>query len=124
MHVSEMPWGIWGPHCLTHYLKKTGEARFAAPEEVYYPIHFRDRNLFFRRPRSVQTALHRTTTTLHLWAPIKRFAAARFEGFPPEASFLWRRLEHHGLDPTVGQVTRFGDQMFGDRQEDVAAHGA
>ena len=32
VHVSEQPWGIWGPLALTHFLKKTGEARFAERE--------------------------------------------------------------------------------------------
>lgn len=112
VHVSEMPWGVWGPLCVTHFLKKTGEAKFAKPMEVFYPVHYRDRNVFFKRP--VRTLRHITddTITVHLWARIKKFAGVNFGGYPPEGSFIARRMEMHGLDPKFGRVVSHGKMKF------------
>lgn len=120
VHVSEMPWGIWGPLCVTHFLKLTGEARHAAPVEVYYPIHYRDRNLFLKRPARVTAAIGKDTVTLHMWARIKKFVGANFGGYPPEGSFIHERMERHGLSRTEGRVVSHGKIKFDHAAWDAA----
>lgn len=120
VHVSEMPWGIWGPHCVTHFLRKTGEARFAAPRRVYYPIHYRDRNLFLKRPVRVLSQLSDDTVTLHLWARIKKFCGVHFGGYAPEKSFLHQRMQFHGLEREFGRVTSHGRLTFDHAEFDKA----
>ncbi|MEL7463564.1 MAG: hypothetical protein AAFN79_05830 [Pseudomonadota bacterium] len=96
VHVSEMPWGIWGPLAITYFLKKTGEAKFAAPEAAYYPVHFKDRKLFFKRPTAVMRTFTEETRTIHLWARrTKRFVAKRHSGKALDDNFLgWAMREH------------------------------
>ena len=36
-HVSEMNWGVWGPHAVTAYVHKTGEDKYAFARDVLYP---------------------------------------------------------------------------------------
>jgi len=102
MHVSEMVWGLWGPLGLTEYLRKTGEIAHARPPEVFYPVHFADKELFFQRPMKTLGKLTEATRTIHLWSPVKKIAAKEFGGRPPEGSFLGRLLAEHGIDSPAG----------------------
>ncbi|KJZ17983.1 hypothetical protein [Loktanella sp. S4079] len=99
MHVSEMLWGIWGPVGLTAFLHQSGEYKYARETDVYYPLPFPDRRFMTQRPRKVLSLITQDTVCIHLWAPIKRFCAKRFEGVPPKNSFLDTRLALHGIDP-------------------------
>ena len=120
VHVAEMPWGIWGPLCVTHFLKKTGEAKFSQPMEVFYPVHYRDRNVFFKRPMRTLKHVTDKTVTLHMWARIKKFAGVNYGGYPPEGSFLHRRMEHHGLEREIGRVHSHGRLRFDHTEFDAA----
>lgn len=124
VHVSEMPWGVWGPLGVTWYLNKTGEAKYAQPMEVFYPIHYRDRNLFFKRPLRVTNALSDTTLTLHLWARIKKFSGAMYGGYAPSGSFLEQALIKHGIDQTQGRIVSHGKISFDHTEFDAAAANA
>ena len=104
MHVSEMPWGIWGPLGVTAYLLATGEARFARTTDVYYPVHFANRRGFAKRPSVVRKQLTEDTRCIHIWAPIKRFCARRHDGVPPEGSYLAQLLKKHSIDPHAAPV--------------------
>ena len=110
MHVSEMPWGIWGPLGVTAYLAQTGEIEHARPTDVYYPVHFADRRIFARRPMLTRKHLTDNTRCIHIWAPIKHFCAHRFGGIPPEGSYLDERLKHHGIDPREAPVIPQSDR--------------
>lgn len=49
VHVSEQPWGVWGPHAVTHFLHKTGEAKYALAQDGLYPFAYRDRRMMLKR---------------------------------------------------------------------------
>ena len=104
MHVSEMPWGIWGPLGVTAFLQKTGEDKYARPTDVYYPVHFANRRAFAKRPGVVRNKLTEETRCIHIWAPIKRFCARRSEGVPPEGSYLAGLLKKHGIEAAAAPV--------------------
>ncbi|MGB0498353.1 MAG: hypothetical protein ACPGID_08440 [Rubricella sp.] len=106
VHVSEMPWGIWGPLGVTGFLRETGEAEHARLRDVFYPVHFKERRVFFKRPMKTFSQLTDDTRTIHLWAPIKRFAASRFDGVPPDGSFLDFLLKEHDIDAHAAPVPR------------------
>ena len=89
---------------MSAYLKMTGEDRFARSTDVYYPVHFADRRIFTRRPALTRKHFTEETRCLHIWAPIKRFCARRFDGVPPEGSFLAQLLEQHGIDASAAPV--------------------
>jgi hypothetical protein len=106
MHVTEMKWGVWGPLGISHFARKTGEIEHACLPEVFYPLHFRDRRLLFRLPRRVESVLNENSYTIHMWAPIKRLAAAKFDGLCPPDSYIGHQLEFYGIDPCLAPVPR------------------
>lgn len=119
VHVSEMPWGVWGPHGLTWSLTTTGEARFAQQEAVLYPSPFPARPDFFKRPVKTLRLITEETLTVHLWGRIKRISAKRFDGGAPEGSFLGMLLKKHDIDPQDAPVRSHGRFTY-----DESDHGA
>lgn len=112
VHAAEMPWGVWGPHCVTWAARKSGEVKYAQPMSVFYPVPFRDRNVFFRRPVLAMNYAKDDTLTFHLWGRIKRMAGRRYEGSTPERSFLKYLLDKHHLDPGLARITSHGKFDF------------
>ena len=110
MHVSEMPWGIWGPLGVTAFLQKTGEDVHARPTDFYYPVSFANRRVFAKRPMKTLEQLTENTRCIHIWAPIKRFCARRSGGVPPEGSYLATLVEKHGIDPAAAPVPDQSDR--------------
>ncbi len=104
MHVSEMRWGIWGPGGLTAFSRETGEMKHALSVDHFYPITFADRNLLFKRPMTTLAKLTENTYTIHMWAPIKRFAAAQFDGLCPPKSYIGAQLRLIGVDPANAPI--------------------
>ncbi len=104
MHVSELPWGVWGPLGITAFARETGEFKHAQRLDVLYPIPFPDRRVLFKRPEKTQSYLTADSTTIHMWAPIKRFAASRFGGLCPPNSYIGQRLKEYGVDPSLAPI--------------------
>lgn len=66
MHISEFPWGAWGPFALTYVLNKTGEVTHQVDREVLYPVtgaHMRQNT---RWPNSAKHKLTIPDTTLSI----------------------------------------------------------
>ncbi|TCO74006.1 hypothetical protein [Rhodovulum euryhalinum] len=100
VHASEMPWGVWGPHAVTHFLHETGEARHAFPQEVLYPFSFRDRGKMLKRNLDVSPWVTGNTVSVHLYGRRMRARLVQKEGGAPHPkSFLGRLLTRHGIDP-------------------------
>jgi len=104
MHVGEMPWGVWGPLGITAFARETGEWTHAKGVDVLYPVPFPDRRILLRRPRKTLAYLTDNSFTIHMWAPIKRFAAQRFDGLCPEHSYVGQQLRNYGIDPSLAPV--------------------
>ncbi|MDU8945831.1 hypothetical protein [Ovoidimarina sediminis] len=104
MHVSEMIWGIWGPVGFTAHLRMSGEISHAKPIDVFYPVPFADRTVFFRRPAIAGRYLTEETRTIHLWAPIKKRAARKHDGLCRPGSFLAGLLKKHGIDDAAAPI--------------------
>lgn len=105
-HVSEMPWGVWGPHALTHYLTTTGEAKHALPRAGLYPVGFRDRRHLLRKGRfaDVEKVLTPQTYSIHFYGRrVKEFLASE-GGLPERGSYLDGLLKKHGVDPRAAPV--------------------
>ena len=91
MHCSELPWGVWGPHAVTAYLKKTGEDKYAFPREVLYPIPFEKRRRMGKagRVQSTEAFLTDKTTSIHLYGRrIRTFLGSQPEGLPEERCLI------------------------------------
>jgi len=98
MHVSEMPWGVWGPRALSHYLKVHDEFRHALPPHVLYPVGFGERRLYFLHARRVWRLVRDDTVSIHFYGRRCRDRLERrHDGMPPENSVLAELARRHGV---------------------------
>ena len=112
VHVSQMPWGTWGPLMVTHFAAKHGILPRVQPLQAFYPVTFPDRLLFLRRTAKVEALLSPETTGLHLWASNKRELGLRHDGLPPPGSFLADLCERHGINPSAAPIAGRGKRVF------------
>lgn len=106
VHVGELPWGVWGPHALTHFLQKTGEAKYALPVAGLYPVGFRERRKIMRgwgRAR-VEGLIGPETYSVHFWGRRVREALVSLGGLPEPDSYLEGLLKKHEIDVTAAPV--------------------
>lgn len=105
-HVSELRWGIWGPQAVTHYLLKTGEAKYAFPVEGLYPVSFRDRRLMMReRARDkVANMINDDTYSVHFYGRRVREFLSQIGGMPEPGSWMDEVLHKHRIDCDAAPV--------------------
>jgi hypothetical protein len=106
VHVSEQPWGVWGPHALTHFLKATGEARHAMPRETLYPFAYEDRRLMLRPGIDASAYVTEATYSIHFYGRRMRarILATEPTGVPRPRSLIGRLLAKHGIDPAAAPL--------------------
>ena len=109
VHAGEQPWGVWGPHAITHFLHKTGEVKYALPKEALYPFSFKDRRLMLRRNFDITQYVTENTYSVHLYG--RRIRARLVEkegGIPHRNSLLGQLLKKHGVDPVRAPILNEG----------------
>lgn len=100
VHASEQPWGVWGPHAVTYFLHKTGEAKYALPQEGLYPFTFKDRRMMLKRNFDTSPYITENTYSVHLYGRRMRARLVEKEGGAPHPkSLLGRLLVKHDIDP-------------------------
>ena len=100
MHVSEMPWGAWGPKALSHFLRKNDEFKHAFDPHVLYPVLFEDRRIYFRKAWKVWKKVQEDTLSIHFYGRrVRERLRNRFNGTPPEGSILHELAEKHRVAP-------------------------
>jgi hypothetical protein len=117
VHAGEMPWGVWGPHALTHFLKKTGEIRHALPREALYPFEYKDRRLMLRPGLDEADYVTDETCSIHFYGRRmrSRILATTENGVPRPRSLVGRLLRRHGIDPSLAPLRgSAGDDDDGD----------
>ena len=98
--VADMGWGTTGPRALTYYLGRHGLTGRAQPEDVLYPIAWRESRLLTGSDRdAVRARITPRTSCIHLWAQARREGSARIE----RGSFL-----EAVIDGSWGQVLSAG----------------
>ena len=112
VHVSQQPWGVWGPLMLTHFCQKHRLRDLVQPLAAFYPVPFPDRLKFLRRTAVVTSLLDPKTTALHLWASNKRELGLRHHGVPPEGSYLDDLLKKHQINAHKAPITARGRRQF------------
>ena len=108
VHASEMPWGVWGPHALTHFLKATGEVRYSMPQAALYPIAFKDRRDMLRPGFDETPYVTEETFSIHFYGRRMRARILEKEpsGVPRPRSLIGRLLKRHGIDPALAPLRR------------------
>jgi len=100
MHISEMPWGAWGPKAFSHSLKEFGEFDRALEPHVLYPVSFRDRRLYFRSAHRTWAKVKEDTVSIHFYGRrCREFLRIRHDNIPPEGSVLADLGVKHGISP-------------------------
>lgn len=103
--AGEQPWGVWGPHALSHFLHTTGESKYALPREALYPFSFKERRLILRRNLDASPYITENTLSIHLYGRrIRSRLAAHEGGTPHPQSIMGQLLVKHGIDPDKAPV--------------------
>lgn len=101
VHAGEQPWGVWGPHAVTHFLQKTGEARYALPQEGLYPFTFKQRRMMLKPNLDVSPYVTDNTYSIHFYGRRMRKRLVEREGGEPHPdSLLGRLLKLHDIVPS------------------------
>lgn len=101
VHASEQPWGVWGPHAVTHFLHKTGEAKYALPQEGLYPFTYKDRRMMLKRNFDTTPYVTENTYSIHLYGRRMRARLVEKEGGEPHPkSLLGQLIKKHEIDPS------------------------
>ncbi|AML51193.1 hypothetical protein [Falsihalocynthiibacter arcticus] len=96
--MTAQNWGFTGPEAVTHFLKESGEIKFAQPESAFYPISFRHRNHMIRKRFDVAGQLGSDTYGVHFWARRMKPRLEEKEGGSPDAgSFMADAVMRHGI---------------------------
>ncbi|WP_210187216.1 hypothetical protein [Phaeovulum vinaykumarii] len=103
VHVSLLPWGVWGPNAVTWFLQQTGEIAHSFPGHVLYPLPFAKKAAMFkpRRKPAVEGWVKDDTLSIHLWGRRFRSIAASYGGVPPGGSYAAMLCARHGIDPAA-----------------------
>ncbi len=112
VHISQQPWGVWGPQMVTHYVHALGLQDKVQPLDAFYPITFRERTDFLKRNSLVESRLTDNTTALHIWASNKRELGRRQNGIPRKGTYLAARLKAHGIVPALAPLASRGNAIF------------
>lgn len=105
VHAGEMKWGVWGPHAVTHFLKKTGEIKYALPQSGLYPFTFKERRLMLRPEYDVTRKVKDDTFSIHFYGRRMRKRIVEAEGGAPHPqSLIGRLLTEHGVDPAAAPI--------------------
>ena len=111
-HVTQQPWGVWGPLMVTHYVHALGLQDKVQSLNAFYPITFRERLKFLRKPAIAAGLITDQTTALHLWASNKRQLGKLHDGLPPKGSYLDRLVHEHGINPHLAPIKGRGAATF------------
>ena len=101
VHVSLLPWGVWGPNALTWFLKDTGEIEHSKPGHVIYPVPSRIAGVTLNpsRKEKARALVADDTLSIHFWGLRFRKIASKYGGIPSETSYVAELLQRHKIDP-------------------------
>lgn len=98
MHVTEFPWGIWGPSAMSYLAKMNKEDRYAMPSHVLYPVLYQDRRSYFKRARVVMRSIQDDTQSIHFYGRRVRDRLSSHPGGVPKHNTILGVLgRQHGI---------------------------
>lgn len=93
MTLSELPWGATGPIGLTHYLKESGEIKYALPRQSFYPVDHKDTLELLKNPDLNRSSFASDVFAVHFWASkMRELAHSHFDGVIPEHSLIGKEI--------------------------------
>lgn len=105
VHVSEQPWGVWGPHAITHFLHETGEVKYALPQDALYPFTFKDRRNMLKRKFDTSGIITENTRSIHFYGRRMRKRLVEKEGgIPHHKSLIGELLKKHDINPALAPL--------------------
>ncbi|WP_108387296.1 hypothetical protein [Yoonia sediminilitoris] len=111
-HITQQPWGVWGPMMVTHFVHTLGLQDHVLPLNAFYPLTFRERLKFLRNASIAEGLITSETTALHLWASNKRQLGNLHNGLPPKDSYLEKLIDRHGINPHLAPIKGRGTAVF------------
>lgn len=104
-HAGDMPWGVWGPRALTWLLHHHGEDKYAQPNQVLYPVPYRNRRWMARPGRDLTGFLTDDTMSIHFYGRrMRAFLKQTYDGVPPDDCLIGQLLIKHGIDPRSAPI--------------------
>lgn len=118
--APDQPWGVWGPHAITHYLHVTGEVKYALPSVALYPVPYKDRRLILRPGWDGSEVITDETFSIHFYGRRMRRRIVTHEGgIPRPRSLFGQLLRRHGIDPRLAPIPlKPGDPGYGADEDD------
>jgi len=105
VHASDMPWGSWGPHAVTHFLHKTGEVKYSLPRSGLYPFSFKERVKMLRTSTNPDDFIKDDTYSIHFYGRRMRPRASQEPGgVPRPKSLIGKLLKKHNINPKLAPV--------------------
>lgn len=105
VHAGEMRWGVWGPHAITHFLKATGEVKYALPRVALYPFAYEDRRLMVRPGVNAADYITDETFSVHFYGRRMRARLlAKDGGIPRPRTLIGQLLKKHNVDPMAAPL--------------------
>ncbi len=100
--AGNLPWGVFGPQALTHFLNRTGESKYALPRHILYPFSYKEYKLPLKPGLDSSRWITPETRAIHFWGKaIRRKLRKR----PPRPdSLLGRLLTQYDIDPALAPV--------------------
>jgi hypothetical protein len=102
VHVSLMPWGVWGPDALTWFLNDTGEIKYSQDKHVIYPVPFSTGRylLIPGRVEDVRAMIKEDTLSIHFWGRrFRNILAKRFGGVLADGCYADELCKRHNITP-------------------------
>lgn len=99
--IDVWPWGSIGPHALTHFLRQTGEIRYAMPVDTFYAVPISEMTRFITPGGLTLSELPANAYGLHLWGGLMRAYLAEHHGGAYARGLI------HGRSDRTSQKRRF-----------------
>lgn len=120
VHVGDLPWGVWGPHALTHFLHQTGEVKHALPTTALYPVPYKDRRIMLKRGNPTESYITEDTYSIHFFGRrMRKRIVEREGGVPKRYSLIGKLLHKHDIDPAAAPIP---DHRSPEERAPIATH--
>ncbi len=102
--ILNLPWGCSGPKVLGHFLRQSGEIKYAMPRHTFYPIDIDDLAKLHDPDVPAGEIERDGVYSVHIYGFQKEIIATKMSGLPQAGSYLDRLCDRHGINPQDKKV--------------------